>query len=289
MTQASANAGTITGKSGATVEQHSREVKQGERFQFGKNWASFLAVLSDDRINKAVKSLQQMLQVETLQGKTFLDIGSGSGLFSLAAWKLGAKVHSFDYDPGCVGCTQELRQRYAKGDPSWVIEQGSAMDKEYLKSLGTWDIVYSWGVLHHTNALWESLGMIAPMVNKGGRLWIALYNDQGRKSRFWWHVKRTYNSGTLGRWFIVGIFYPIFFIRGVLSSIVFRRNTFTSYGKNRGMSIFHDWRDWLGGFPYEVSKVEDLLAFFRARGFNMVNLKTTNSLACNELVFERVS
>src|SRR5437763_14715558 len=125
--------------------KHSNEVAAGQRFEFGKNWAAFLSVLDEERIAKAEESLKEMLEVETLEGKTFLDIGSGSGLFSLAARRLGARVHSFDYDSSSFACTQELRNRYFPGDPNWRVEQGSALDAEYLRSLGSFDIVYSWG------------------------------------------------------------------------------------------------------------------------------------------------
>lgn len=123
------------------------------RFGFGANWMRFLAVLDDDRIAEAVASLKDMLGVETLAEKTFLDIGCGSGLFSLAARQLGARVCSFDYDPQSVNCAAGLRRRYFPDDPDWVIERGSALDRHFMEQLGTFDIVYSWGVLHHTGAM----------------------------------------------------------------------------------------------------------------------------------------
>src|SRR5262245_27430993 len=97
-----------------------------------------------------------MLEIDSLAGLSFLDIGSGSGLFSLAARRLGARVHSFDYDPQSVACAAELRRRYFPGDPQWVVEEGSALDADYLTRLGKFDIVYSWGVLHHTGRMWRS-------------------------------------------------------------------------------------------------------------------------------------
>src|SRR4029079_9914222 len=75
------------------------------RFPFGRNWASFLGVLSEARIQEAERSLREMLGARRISGATLLDAGSGSGLFSLAAMRLGARrVHSFDFDAESVAC-----------------------------------------------------------------------------------------------------------------------------------------------------------------------------------------
>src|SRR5258705_8529327 len=142
---------------------HAAETASGQRFEFGKNWSRFLALLDDTRIHEAEESLKQMLALESLGGLSFVDVGSGSGLFSLAARRLGARVHSFDYDPNSVACTAELKRRYFPADNMWSVEEASALDPRYLATLGTFDIVYSWGVVHHTGRMWEAPENVHPL------------------------------------------------------------------------------------------------------------------------------
>jgi 2-polyprenyl-3-methyl-5-hydroxy-6-metoxy-1,4-benzoquinol methylase len=260
-------------------------------FQFGENWKRFLSVLDDERIAEAEQSLKLMLEVETLSGRSFLDIGSGSGLFSLAARRLGARVHSFDYDPQSVACAQELKQRFFAGDAGWTIERGSVLDEDYLKRLGQFDIVYSWGVLHHTGAMWRALANAAAPIAGGGRLFVAIYNDQQRKSRLWRSVKRLYCSGAMGKTIVPVVFIPYFLIGGAAKDIARGRNPlarFKEYKKSRGMSLFHDWIDWLGGYPFEVARPEEIFDFYRARGFVLDKLITCGGgLGNNQFVFTR--
>lgn len=265
------------------------------RFSFGANWARFLSVLNDDRIAEAVKSLQTMLGVVDLNGKTFLDIGSGSGLFSLAARRLGAKVHSLDYDAQSVACTAELRRRYFLNDADWIVEQGSALDGDYMKQLGQYDIVYSWGVLHHTGAMWLGIEHALQRVAQQGQFFVAIYNDQGVKSHAWWLVKYLYNRlpkplntlyayalGLLGNALNILKYtlklQPMTAIRPLLN-----------YKARRGMSVMHDLIDWIGGFPFEFASYEVLQGHMYARGFEFLKGKQATSLGCHELVFKRIA
>ncbi|MBD2577199.1 class I SAM-dependent methyltransferase [Oscillatoria sp. FACHB-1406] len=266
-----------------------KEIKSGERFEFGKNWRRFLSVLNEERIIEAEKSLKDKLETVSLENKTFLDIGSGSGLFSLAARRLGATVHSFDYDPDSVSCTKELKRRYFMDDPKWKIEEGSVLNKAYLTSLGEFDIVYSWGVLHHTGSMWEALENIDLVVKKNGNLFISIYNDQGGKSVRWRRVKSFYCSSLLGKVIVSSIFIPYFALGGLAVDLVKFKNPtlrYTEYFKSRGMSRFHDWFDWLGGYPFEVAKPEEIFMFFRNKKYLLKQLKTcSGGLGCNEYVF----
>ncbi|MBL8200264.1 MAG: class I SAM-dependent methyltransferase [Chromatiales bacterium] len=244
-------------------------VESGQRFKFGKNWRAFLRGLNEGRIVEAERSLKDMLGVADLAGTTFLDIGSGSGLFSLAARRLGARVHSFDFDPDSVACTRALRENFFPDDPQWTVERGSALDPAYLASLGTFDVVYAWGVLHHTGEMWSAIDNATHRVRPGGSLFLMIYRDWGLKSRIWLRIKRTYCSGAVGRWAVLALFIPYYVVRGVIEDVVRLRNPwarYREYQRNRGMSKFHDWIDWLGGYPYEFATIEQVEAFCEQRG-----------------------
>jgi SAM-dependent methyltransferase len=273
------------------TEQHASEVSSGNRFEFGANWTRFLHVLDDRRIQGAVDSLRTMLGVRDLAGKTFIDVGCGSGLFSLAAYRLGARVFSFDFDPKSVGCALELRRRFANEDRAWQIEEGSALDRAYLDSLGRFDVVYSWGVLHHTGSMWAALENLAPLVQSSGVLFVAIYNDQGTRSKRWTKVKRIYNSTPAGLRFAV--LWPTLMVtwgpRLLKDLLTLRpRSQWTAYGRDRGMSPWHDHVDWIGGYPFEVAKPEEVFRFFRDRGFTLINLETAGgTVGCNQFVFRK--
>lgn len=266
-----------------------QEIASGERFEFGANCARFLSDLDEERVQRASQTLCEFLGVDNLEGKRFLDVGSGSGLFSPAARRLGAEVHSFDYDEESVACTMELRRRYYTEDEMWTVDQGSVLDQSYVESLGRWDVVYSWGVLHHTGDMWQALENVSGLVKQDGRLYIAIFNDQGYKSRQWTWIKRAYNQHRWAR--------PLLLVYGLVRGWGFTLRADTirlqplkswrAYHLERGLSAWRDNVDWVGGWPFEVATPEAIFNFYRNRGFGLTNLITRQRWGCNEFAFDR--
>jgi 2-polyprenyl-6-hydroxyphenyl methylase/3-demethylubiquinone-9 3-methyltransferase len=265
-----------------------------ERFEFGENWRKFLGLLTVERIRDAELSLVSLLGVQTLEGRSFLDVGSGSGLFSLAAARLGAgPIHSFDYDGTSVACTAAVREKFFPGRVDWTVERGDITDDVYTRALGTFDVVYAWGVLHHTGEMWTALEHACSCVAPNGVLFLAIYNSGGSRSELWRHLKRVYNRlpRPLRTSYAVIVSVPLLARESV---VAISRRHFADYVRSwvipreRGMSPWRDLIDWVGGYPYEFAKPEEVFHFCQDRGFVLTELVTKGrSLGCNEFVFRR--
>jgi len=237
-----------------------------DRFEFGKNWKQYVEKhFSQERVDISKRHILAFLDMQNLEGKTFLDIGCGSGLHSYAALQAGAKrIVSFDYDAQSVEATRMLH-KYAGSPDHWTIMQGSVLDPEFMKTLAPADIVYSWGVLHHTGDQWNAIRNAASRIGESGLFYIALYTSDAYvdpPAEFWLDVKQRYiRSGWLGQrkmelWYIWR-----FQLQGNWRNVRPLIKMIASYKTGRGMSFYTDIKDWLGGWPMEFSAIADVKQF----------------------------
>lgn len=261
------------------------------RFRFGENWSDFASRLTPEQIAQAERSLRTLLGKDTLRGLSFLDIGCGSGLFSLAASNLGAAVTSFDADADSVATAHRLRD--VERHPNWTIREGSILDLALVDALGRFDIVYSWGVLHHTGAMWDALGNAAALVKPGGLLAISLYRKTGLCGA-WQTEKRIYATSPAAIQAIIRAAFKMLLIANLLKNRINPIAYIRNYDRgNRGMAWHNDIHDWLGGYPYESAHAEDVKARLDALGFAMVRSTETPpgsgwlGNGCDEFVAER--
>lgn len=261
------------------------EQASGERigFSFGRNWLKFLDRLDEETIEHAEASLRRSFEGTSLEGESFLDLGSGSGLFSLCALRLGAaSVVSVDVDPASVACAEALRRRDERGE-RWTIRRGSVLDDAFLGSLPPASRVYSWGVLHHTGAMWSAVERALTLVAPEGLFALALYTPP-RRPGVHRALKRTYNrlprparpalaaayaAGVLGYKAAVQRTNPVRYVRR------YRRS-------ERGMTFWRDVEDWLGGLPWEYATTAEVVAFAERRGFEVVRVLEQGSGGNNE-------
>jgi SAM-dependent methyltransferase len=280
---------TCYGPSKATVRS---ERADKVTFSFGRNWQQFVRkYLTAKRVEQAINSLKEFLEIPDLRDRTFLDLGCGSGLFSLAAHRLGAsRIVSLDVDPLATACCKYLRN--SSGDPAnWTVLEGSVLDKNFLARVDKADIVYAWGSLHHTGSMWQAIRNASTLVEDGGVFFLSIYNRvEGRgSSRYWLKVKRLYNQ--LPGFGKTALETAYLLRYGILPQLLRLRNPLTSfrnYGQGRGMNYFADMRDWLGGYPYEFASASEVFRFCnKDLGLGLINLRSTNTLATNEFLFRK--
>lgn len=241
-------------------------------FEFGQNWSEYSSLISEERINNAEKSLETLIGSKFIKGNSFLDIGCGSGLFALAALNLGAsKVLCTDIDPLSVRTAQNTLERFSKS-PSFESKVISVFDLS-PDALGLFDVVYSWGVLHHTGSMYEAIESASRMTARDGVFVIALY----RKTPFcgmWKVIKRFYTASPKFLQKIVFYFYAILSITSKLLCGINVISYIKDYKKKRGMSFSHDIHDWLGGYPYESISPEECKGFLEQIGFKLISQNT---------------
>jgi 2-polyprenyl-6-hydroxyphenyl methylase/3-demethylubiquinone-9 3-methyltransferase len=276
------------------VELYEHTYKRKKHFSFGQNWKEYLNSLNEDKINEAKKSLTRFLGgKDKIRNKTFVDIGCGSGLFSLAAFLLGAKkVVSVDIDDASLYCVNTLRKKYSSNPDKWVVKKGSALDKSFMKRLGKFDIVYSWGVLHHTGNMYQAFDNLTMLSHEKSIIYLAIYNNNRiffeGTSPFWLKIKKIYNSSNKIIKKCIYYIYTLYLIFGITVSGKNTIKYIKDYHTLRGMNFFTDIKDWLGGYPYEYASTQEITDYFKNLGYIAKKISKARSLGCNEYLIGRL-
>jgi 2-polyprenyl-3-methyl-5-hydroxy-6-metoxy-1,4-benzoquinol methylase len=268
-------------KASARFAETLRSLFSRRPFTFGENWEAFAAGLSEDAVRRAEESLVALLGRDAISGRDVLDVGCGSGLFAASAARLGGRrVVALDIDPKCVLTSRAVAEKLGVSGKV-TVAQASALEGEALHRLGEFDLVYAWGSLHHTGAMWQAIGNVLETVAPRGTLALAIYN-KSITSRAWRGVKRAYNaSPRLLRYPMLAGYLavkaPYCLLRG-----------WKLWDRERGMNILVDAVDWLGGYPYEYATPREVVEFVEKAGFSTLRVIPTRGLSgCNEFVFVR--
>ena len=254
-------------------------------FSFGENWRDYLKTVTETEIEAAVDDIRLWLSDADIQGKAVLDAGSGSGIHSLSFHRLGAaSICSFDLDPHSVMATKSLWEQAGRPD-NWHVQQGSVLDRDFIRQLGNFDVVYSWGVLHHTGQMWHAIENAASLVKPGGVFFISIYAKGGRYEKDL-RLKQAYNAASeSGKQWMV----RKFILKRMWKRARRFKNPLRWHGDSvRGMNPHHDLIDWLGGLPYEVASVDEIVQFGMRHGFALERIRVATEGACSVYVLRSV-
>ncbi|MFO0762295.1 MAG: class I SAM-dependent methyltransferase [Byssovorax sp.] len=255
-------------------------------FSFGKNWLSYVARMTEEDIQKAMGDIASLLGKERIKGARVVDIGSGSGIHSLSFYRLGAgSVASYDIDPHSVEATTKLWTEAGKPE-NWTVARASILDDDWVKKAGTFDIVYSWGVLHHTGSMWKAIDNALSLCRPGGTVFLALYTKGSMYPKDL-ALKEKYNrSSDLGKRAMEARFIARYMwgeLRWLRNPLGWNKPT------TRGMNTYVDLVDWLGGLPYEVASIDEVLVHLREKGFTAERIVALGEGSCSSYVFTKTA
>ena len=127
---------------------------------------------------------------EGVKGKKVLDAGSGSGMVSIAFAVMGASVTGVDITSKCI--ENGRKRAKAFGVECRFVQSDLTM----LDLHEDFDIIYSWGVLHHTADAKASFFRLVEHLRPGGEIIIAVYLRTAFSS--FWNFSRVFYQSSPG-------------------------------------------------------------------------------------------
>jgi SAM-dependent methyltransferase len=263
------------------------------QFDFGQNWLDFArAALTAERVAHAESEFAALLDGVPLGNARFVDIGFGQGLSLLLAARSGARAVGCDINPKCREALETSAAFFPDVQLAAIpLVVGSILDDAVVAALraaapgaeGSYDVVHSWGCLHHTGDMRTAIRNAASLVRPGGHLVLAIYN------RHWsspaWNAIKWFCCKS-PRWLqrvLVVAFAPVIWLAKLA---VTGRDPAR---QQRGMNFYYDMIDWVGGYPYEYASIAELRALVEPLGFECLRWRSAEvPTGCNEFVFRRL-
>lgn len=181
-----------------------------------------------------LKHLEELFP-EGVKGKRVLDGGSGSGMVSVAFALMGADVTGVDITPKCVENGYKRAEHYGV-KCKFINESLVTLDL----SNEHFDIIYSWGVLHHTEDARQSFFSLARHLREGGEIIVAVYLKT--KISWFWNFARIFyqNAPTVFKTIFLNIGSVFLNIVDLFRKIIFNKERYMMRGTNN-KEILNDW------------------------------------------------
>ena len=108
---------------------------------------------------------------DALRGKDVLDVGCGSGIATQMLAEAGANVTAVDLTDWAVETT---RRRLAAFGLEGDVRREDAEQLPFADE--SFDLVFSWGVIHHSSDMDRALAELVRVCRRGGRIVIMVYH-----------------------------------------------------------------------------------------------------------------
>ena len=254
------------------------------QFAFGRNWKQFVerSRLSMRGLMSSVREVRQLFGIPSLEGLKILDLGCGSGLSSLAFRLLGANVVSADVQEESLEAARRMQSIFSpalnpegqEDTSQWSFAKLSALDAWSLAAFQPVDVVYTWGVLHHTGDVWQAIHNAQLPLAEDGLLIVAVYAEEfyDQKDNII-NMKKFYRNANVNQQEHLDIAIGITWLKPLLHAGKNPFEILRNFSETRGMDFWTDVRDWLGGWPTEFVSTSAMLSFAKRTGLRCINVR----------------
>jgi ubiquinone/menaquinone biosynthesis C-methylase UbiE len=123
------------------------------------------------------RSFGRYVDFDGLSGKDVLEVGCGSGIAAQMLAEAGANLTAVDLTPWAVATT---RRRLNAFGLDGTVQEADGEDLPFEDT--SFDLVFSWGVIHHSSDMDQALRELVRVLRAGGQIVLMVYN---RRSLFY--------------------------------------------------------------------------------------------------------